>query len=158
MKTYTDDQVHVLGQISVDVSYGTQNGMYTLYVVKGAGTSLLGRDWMRHIRLDWKSIATTLNNISSPCYQSLLDKYAKVFTDELGTLISMKAHLQIQSQAVPKFCKTRAVPFALKEALERELSRLQKLGILQKVDHSEWAAPVVVVPKGDGCLRVCGDY
>ena len=25
-------------------------------------------------------------------------------------------------------------------------------------NHSDWAAPIVVVPKGDGCLRVCGDY
>ena len=50
------------------------------------------------------------------------------------------------------------MPFALKEALEKELSRLEQLGILQKVNHSDWAAPIVVVPKGDGCLRVCGNY
>ena len=35
---------------------------------------------------------------------------------------------------------------------------MQQLGILQKVNHSAWAAPVVVVPKGEGCMRVCGDY
>ena len=49
---YTNSPVQVLGQIRVDVSYGTQNGTYTLYVVKGSGTSLLGRDWMKHIKLD----------------------------------------------------------------------------------------------------------
>ena len=26
------------------------------------------------------------------------------------------------------------------------------------VDHSEWAAPIVAVPKKDGNVRVCGDY
>jgi len=46
----------------------------------------------------------------------------------------------------------------LKEALERELVCLENLGILQKVNHSHWAAPVVVVSKGNRCLRVCSDY
>ena len=138
----------MLGQITVDVSYGIQNGTYTLYVVKGPGTSLLGRDWMRHIKLDWKSIAETVNNVTFLCYQLLLDKYADVFKDELGTLKLMKAQLQVQSQVAPKFCKLRPVPFALKKALEKELSHLEQLGILQKVNHSDWAAPIVVVPKG----------
>ena len=152
LTTYTKDRLQVLGQVTVDVSYGSQNGSYTLYVVKGRGTSLLG-----HIRLDWKSIASTINSVTSPCYQPLLDKYAEVFKDELGTLKLMKAHLQVQSQATPKFHKPRAVPYALREALERELACLQQLGVLKKVDHSEWAASIIVVPKGDGCLRVCGD-
>ena len=83
LRTYTNSPVQVLGQIRVDVSYGTQNGTY---VVKGSGTSLLGHDWMKHIKLDWKSIAETVNNVTSLCYQPLLDKYADVFKDELGTL------------------------------------------------------------------------
>ena len=140
----------------MDVSYGTQNGT----VVKGSGTSLLGPDWMKHIKLNWKSIiiVETINNVTTLCYQPLLDKYADVFKDELGTLKLMKAQLKVQPQAIPKFCKPRPVPFALREALEKELSCLEQLDILQIVNHSDWAAPIVVVPKGDGCLSVSGDY
>ena len=113
-----------MGQVTVDVSCGTQNDRYTLYIIKGTGTSLLGRDWMRHIRLDWKSsIASAVHSVTSPCYQPLLDKYAEVFKD-IHTLKLIKAHLQVQSQAAPKFYKPRAAPFALKEALERELKCL----------------------------------
>ena len=38
------------------------------------------------------------------------------------------------------------------------MDRLEAEGILQKVDHSEWAAPIVPVPKKDGSHRICGDY
>ena len=93
----------------MDISYGTKNGTYTLYVVKGSGTSLLGRDWMKHIKLDWKSIAETVNNVTSLCYQPLLDKYADVFKDELGTLKLMKAQLQVQSQAISKSSVSHAL-------------------------------------------------
>lgn len=48
--------------------------------------------------------------------------------------------------------------FVLKEPLENEPLYLERLGILKKVAHSEWAALVVVVPKSDGSLRICGDY
>ena len=29
--------------------------------------------------------------------------------------------------------------------------------MIKKVNHSDWAAPIVVVPKGDGQIRICGD-
>ena len=51
LKTYTKEQLQVLEEMTVDVSYHNQQGLYTLYVVKGSGPSLLGRDLLKHIRL-----------------------------------------------------------------------------------------------------------
>ena len=42
--------------------------------------------------------------------------------------------------------------------MEEELRRLQNEGILTKVEWSEWATPIVPVPKKDGSVRLCGDY
>ena len=39
--------------------------------------------------------------------------------------------------------------------LERSL---ESEGILEKVSYSDWAAPIVAVPKKDGNFRICGDY
>ena len=30
--------------------------------------------------------------------------------------------------------------------------------MLERVTHSDWAAPIVTVPKRDGQVRICGDY
>ena len=46
---------------------------------------------------------------------------------------------------------------ALQPILEVELNRMQKEGILEPVENSEWATPLVVVPKASGKIRVCGD-
>ena len=69
-----------------------------------------------------------------------------------------KAHLRVKSQAKPVFHRPRAVPYAIKEIIEKELDRLEKEGIIEKVEHSDWAAPIVPVPKGDGQIHLCGDY
>ena len=66
--------------------------------------------------------------------------------------------MSVKEGATPKFFKPRSVPFALKEAIEQDLDRLEQLQVITKVNYSEWAAPIVVVPKPDGSVRICGDY
>jgi hypothetical protein len=47
---------------------------------------------------------------------------------------------------------------AITEKIEQELDHLQNCGIIEPVEFSEWAAPIVLVVKGDGSIRVCGNY
>ena len=42
--------------------------------------------------------------------------------------------------------------------MKTELERLESLGIIIPVQHSNWAAPVVRVLKANGTIRLCGDY
>ena len=71
---------------------------------------------------------------------------------------TFEANLYLKPNCQPKFVKARPVPFAIKPAVDRELDRLEQEGIIEKVTHSEWASPVVAVPKPGGHLRLCGDY
>ena len=64
----------------------------------------------------------------------------------------------MQEGAQPVFHRPRPIPFAIREAVERELESLVQAGILEKVAHSAWAAPIVPVPKKDGRFRICEDY
>ena len=54
--------------------------------------------------------------------------------------------------------KPRPVPFALREKVKKEIDRLIGKGVLQAVENSEWATPIVPVPKSNGQIRLCGDY
>jgi len=56
LTTYTGEQLEVAGQILVEVKYGRQVQQLPLYVVKGNGPSLMGRNWLHHIKLNWQSL------------------------------------------------------------------------------------------------------
>ena len=81
------------------------------------------------------------------------DKYQEVFSDTLGMITPFQAKLSVKNDIQPKFFKPRSVPFASREPVEHELNWLEKEGVLQKTPYSEWAAPIVAVPKREGHLR-----
>ena len=123
-----------------------------LVVVVGSGPALFGLNWLEHFSLDWDSIKTVRTELDQ-----LLQKHEALFRKELGTLKGVEAHLEVE-QCTPKFFKARSVPYAIKGAIEQDLERLAQLGVIEKVSHSDWAAPIVPVPKADGGIRICGDY
>ena len=158
LRTYSSQPIIVVGQTVVQVRYEDQEAQLPLLVVEGKGPSLIGRNWMSHINFNWKAIKCTRASTSTTELDSLLMKYPSVFEDKLGTMKHFRAKLEIKEGATPKFFRPRPVPFALKENIEHELDRLERDGIITKVNHSSWAAPIVPVPKRDGKLRICGDY
>ena len=60
--------------------------------------------------------------------------------------------------AKPVYTKPYRVPYALRPNTEQELDRLEKAGVITLVTSSDWATGVVVVPKKNGSIRLCGNY
>ena len=153
LKTYSGERLQVVGQALVVVEYKRMKVELPLLVVEGNGPSLLGRNWLNTIQLDWKEIKYVSTELNS-----LLQKYAGLFKNELGTMAGIQAKLAVKPDAVPKFFRAHPVPYALKETIERDLERLEQSGVIEKVNYSDWATPMVPVPKPDGSVRLCGDF
>ena len=73
-------------------------------------------------------------------------------------LHGFKVKLSLKQSSKPVFCKARQVPYALRDAVNKEIQRLESLGVIESIVHSDWATPLVAVPKSDGIVRLCGDY
>ena len=125
----------VLGELAVSVRYGKYIGIHTLYIVEGNGPTLVGRDWLRTIPLNWANIRA-VSGIDLKVNQ-LVQKYPEVFQEGLGTIKHYKATLQLKQGATPRFCHPHPLPFAIREQVEGELDCLVEKGILHKIDHSD---------------------
>ncbi|GFQ80554.1 retrovirus-related Pol polyprotein from transposon 412 [Trichonephila clavata] len=146
-----------LGYVTVGVQYKNQEVNWNLYIVKENLDTILGREWLYKIHLDWPAIkairAKTKQNLNN-----LLREYKDIFDDKLGEISNYEAKLKLRPGVKPIFCRVRTVPFALKGRVENEIDRLEREGIIEKVESSEWATPVVPVVKTDGSIRLCADY
>ncbi|XP_058880316.1 uncharacterized protein K02A2.6-like [Acipenser ruthenus] len=158
--TYSGGKIPLLGQVRVPVKYEDQSATLPLVIVKGDRPALLGRNWLRKICLNWASIFSVerADVSGDKAVARVIEKHQKVFQEGPGTIKNFKAKIRTRPDAKPIFHKARPVPYALKEAVEKELSRLESTGIISKVDRSDWAAPIVVVPKSNKSIRICGDY
>lgn len=68
-----------------------------------------------------------------------------------------EVNLSLKENSVPIFHRPYQVPYALKSAVEIELNRLEVEGVISKVSISDWASPIVVVPKKNNNIRICVD-
>ena len=158
----------VLGKLIIHAS--CENKIYNrlpLYVIKGSGVNLLGRNWMTLMRLNWENIFEKLQghnpdkekvncvNIQKEL-EAVTNKYPNVFSEKLGTIKGAQAKINVIPNSKPKFMKAWTVPFAMKAAVE--LERMEDEGILKSVPFSEQVSPIVIFPKSDGRLRICGYY
>ncbi len=104
LRTYTGEPLKILGAIEIQVNYQGQMEQLPLLVVSGSSPSLLGKDWMTKIRLDWGRLLHTMQ-VDYTNLETVLQKLAAVFGDELGLLKKTTAKIHVDDQAKLRFCK-----------------------------------------------------
>ena len=132
--SYSSESITVVGSLKVNVVYKSQTHTLPLVNVKGSGPTLMGHNWLQVLSLDWQEIFH-LHNASNSTHSlhSVLEKHPDVFREGLGTLKGFEAKILVDPSAPPKYCKSRSVPYFLREKLEKELNCLVSEGTLEPV-------------------------
>ena len=162
LKTYSGEPIHPLGYFECEVQFKNQSETLNLYVLNNEGRPLFGREWLRHLNLNWteiKSLHVSSEKISRQSeVNNLKAKYSEVFSDTFGKLKDVKAKLILKENSSEKFVKARPVPYSLRDKIDKELDKLVDQGVIEKVNVCDWATPIVPIVKGNGDIRIYGDY
>ena len=86
----------------------------------------------------------------------LIEENKDVFNTRPG-MTRLTEHRLETGTAKPVRQAPYRLPHAYRETVQKELAEMERDGIIEP-STSEWASPIVLVPKKDGSLRMCVDY
>ena len=101
-------------------------------------------------------INTELSEQQKQELQHILADYDDVFNSTPGRT-QLTDHRINVGTANPVRQKPYRLPHAYRDVVKKELLEMERNGIIEP-STSEWASPIVLVPKKDGSLRLCVDY
>ena len=119
LTTYSNEKISEIGQTMVQVKYDGQEETLPLIVVAGNGPTLLGRNWLEKIQIDWKSLKIQRVAKDTQTVENLIKKSEELFQPGGATLKGYKAKHSLKQESVPKFFKPRSIPHAIKRLLKR---------------------------------------
>lgn len=169
-----NSELKVFGQVHIPVTIFNSVKKIKCYVVE-TKENLLGRPALRELDLVvWKNkrlkchirqVKTATENDSNESdkntkIETVVSKlYPNLFSG-LGKLKKFKHKICLSENVKPYACLTpRRVPLPLQKQVEKELDRMVKEGVIEKIDEAtEWCSPMVIVPKKDSGVRVCSDF
>ncbi|KAL7286694.1 hypothetical protein TKK_0019077 [Trichogramma kaykai] len=170
--SYCKTSINVRGYIRVTVQFDGVTFNFNLYLTSQNRGPLCGREWIHCFIQEFgahslftsvlsvETVTRTYSNFDKiASINSLKDKYKNVIQQDLSPIkILGIATLSLKPDAKPKFIKSRRVPFRLVPLVNKALESLEREGIIERVNASLYATPIVTVLKKDGTVRICGDY
>ena len=101
-------------------------------------------------------INTQLTNDQRQEMERIVSDFKDVFDTKPGRT-SLAEHRIETGLAKPVRQPPYRLPHAYRETVQKELAEMERDGVIEP-STSEWASPIVLVPKKDGSLRMCVDY
>ena len=90
--------------------------------------------------------AKNLDEGQKQMFIKLLKQYETLFDETLGRWNTTPVNIELRSNSKPVNTKWYPVPRINKLTFKKELMRLVKIGVLERVQESEWGTPVFIIP------------
>lgn len=162
LKFYDGSETQPLGYLNVNVKYKNITKTLDLYVINSGTTTLLGRQWLSELSIDIPRVnVLKLESCRSDVNKHLheiISRHELLFDGTLGRYTGAPVQLSVREGAAPVYCRARPVPYALRARVDAELDAMLAAGVIEPVERSDWATPLVIVSKANGGIRICADY
>ena len=86
--------------------------------------------------------------------QDLPQKFSNVFNTKLGCCTKTKISLHLKNDVRPVFRPKRPIAYSILPLVDAGLEHLIQVEMISLVSYSDWAAPIVVVHKKNGQIRI----
>lgn len=156
----------VLGAIYVELKYKTCMYKGKAYIIKNLKIPILGKPAIRQMQIlklccmeNGEKQEVEREDKKQSCVQVDVEKEFPQVFDDLG-VFKDSFTIKLIDNPVP-FVQTtpRGVSIPLLPKVKEELNTLVERGVLVPVEEpTMYVSPIVVVPKGEKGVRICGDY
>ena len=154
LSAYNDTSIPVAGKSILPLMHKGKKHHVLFIVVSSDTTPIIGLNTSERLNLIQRVLKINKSDSFNP------DQIPKEYFDCFGEVGILKNtyHIELKDDVKPVVVPPRKVPYALKDPLKKELDRMEKLGVIEKVEKStDWVNGLVVVTKPNGKLRVCLD-
>ena len=90
--------------------------------------------------------------------QKILKTYLNLFQGLRGNWKGKPIHLEFVPGSKPHTSRPFPIPQAYRRLVKEEVARLVEIGLLTKVEASEWSSPSFAIPKKNNTIRFVTDF
>ncbi len=141
----------VYGYFNATIQNGNSTTSEPVYVIEGLRSALAGRPTIQKLKL-----LSAINSVTKT-KEDIVSQFPELFTG-LGCIrgsyqIELEDGTESYSVSTP-----RRVPIPLLPKVKCELERMEREGVISRINEStDWCSGMVVVPKPNGRVRICVD-
>ena len=102
--------------------------------------------------------ATHLNKEQQNELYKVLVEFEQLFDGTLAKWNTSPVDIELNPNAKPIYSRPYSIAYCHEELMKKEIQRLCDIGVLRRINNSQWGAPTFAQPKKNKTIRVLTDF
>ena len=156
IKAYGGEKFSTLGTVELECEHKGRSHSITFHIVPSSrpGATLIGLN--DSLKLGLVELAQEVYHLTSEPIE--FEQYEELFDDSTIGKLPVTYKMKVDEEITPVVKAPRRIPAAVRNDVKQELTRMEGLGVIRRVEEAtDWVSSMVAAKKKSGEIRVCLD-